>query len=73
MRCLRFLCKICGRHALLPELLATPVSYNSTEAPLYYGGFADVWKGTSHGREVAVKVLKLYQGSDQEQIRRVGD
>ena len=26
----------------------------------------------SRGREVAVKVLKTYQGSDQEQIRRVG-
>lgn len=72
MRCLRFLCKICGCHALLPGPLAIQVSYDRTEDPLYYGGFAGVWKGMSRDREVAVKVLKSYQGSDQEQIRRVG-
>lgn len=31
-----------------------------------------MWKGTYHGREVAVKVLKLYECNDQERIRRVG-
>ena len=39
---------------------------------MYHGGFADVWKGRYHGREVAVKVLKVYKMSDLEQIRRVG-
>ena len=73
MRCLRFLCKVCGRHALLPKPLDIPVSYDETETALYHGGFADVWKGTRHDREVAVKVLKLYQCSDQDKIKRVGD
>jgi len=73
MKCLRFLCKVCGRHALLPKPLAIPVSYDKTEIPLYHGGFADVWKGTYRGLEVAVKVLKLYECNDQEEIRRVGD
>ena len=72
MRSLRFLCKICGHHTLLPGSLAIQVSYDRTKDPLYRGGFADVWKGVSHGRKVAVKVLKLFQCDDQEQIKRVG-
>ena len=70
---MRLLCKICGHHALLPGLLAIPVSYDRTEVPLYHGGSAEVWKGISRGQEVAVKVLKLYQCSNKEQIRKVGD
>ena len=72
MRCLRFLRKICGRHALLPASLVIPVSYDRTKVPVCHGGFADVWKGTSRSLDVAVKELKLYQCSDQEKIRRVG-
>lgn len=72
IRCLRFLCKICSRHALLPASLVIPVSYDRTKAPMCHGGFADVWKGISRGLEVVVKELKLYQCNDQEKIRRVG-
>ena len=73
MKCVHLLYKICGHHALLPGSLVIPVSYDRTEVPLYHGGFAEVWKGISRGREVAVKVLKLYQCSNKEQIRKVGD
>ena len=72
MRCLRLVCKICDDHALLPESMAIPLSCDRAKDPLYYGGFADVWKGTSRGLEVAVKVLKSYQ-CNREQTRRVGD
>jgi len=72
MRCLRFLRKICGCHALLPKSLATPVSYDRMKDPLFYGGFADVWKGVARGQEVAIRVLRLYESSDKDQIRRVG-
>ena len=71
MRCLRLLCKICGRQALIPRPLAVMASYDRTGAPLGHGGFADVWMGRLHGRDVAIKVLKMYQCSDHEQIRRV--
>ena len=37
-----------------------------------HGGFAEVWKGQHQGREVAVKVLKVYKTSNSEMIRRVG-
>ena len=40
--------------------------------PLCHGGFADVWKGQHHDREVVAKVLRVYQTSDLGQIRKVG-
>ena len=76
MSCLRFLCKTCGHHSLLPRSLIIPVSYDRTKDPLYEGGFARVWKGVSGDREVAVKVLKLYTSCNQERLqkcRSVGD
>lgn len=39
---------------------------------LYRGGFADVWKGEYCGREVAVKVIRTYTGSDLQKIIGVG-
>ena len=42
------------------------------DAPLYHGGFAEVWKGEHQGREVAVKVLKVYMTSNLVKITRVG-
>ena len=35
---------------------------------LYWGGFADVWKGEYHGQDVAVKVLRTYSNSDMKKI-----
>ena len=72
MRCLRLICKICGDHGLLLKSLAIPFSYDQTERPLYSGRYGDIWKGTSRGLGVAVKVLKLYE-FNQEQHRKVGD
>jgi hypothetical protein len=68
----RTLHRICGRQALLPKSLTIPLCYNPTETPLCHGGFADVWKGQCDGREVAVKVLKVYRTSNFEKIRKVG-
>ena len=70
--CLRFLCKFCSHHALLPKSLAIRPSFDSKGLPLYSGGFGDVWKGIFHDREVAIKLLKVYQ-RNQEEIKRVGD
>ena len=49
-----------------------PLCYNRSDPPLYHGGFAEVRKGEHQGREVAVKVLKVYQTSDFDKITRVG-
>jgi len=45
-----------------------PVSYDRTAAPLYRGGFGDVWKGEYCDREVAIKVLRTYSNSELQRI-----
>jgi len=70
--CVRSLYSICGRRALLPKPLAIPLCYDPMGIPSCRGGFADVWKGQYNGREVASKVLRVYQNGDLERIRRVG-
>jgi len=71
-KCLTALCRICGRRALLPRSVQIPLCYDRMDTPLYHGGFAEVWKGEHQGREVAVKVLKVYLTSNLDKIMRVG-
>ena len=71
-RCLSTLCKICGRQALLPRSLQIPLCYDRSGVPRYRGGYADVWVGDHRGRQVAVKVLRVYSTSDFDEITRVG-
>jgi hypothetical protein len=49
-----------------------PLQYSRTGTPLDGGGFSEVWKSEYEGREVAVKVLKVYQTSDINKITQVG-
>ena len=51
---------MCGHHEIIPSTLTVTVGYDQTEDALYRGGYADVWKGEYRGREVAVKVIRLY-------------
>jgi len=67
-KCLRSLYKTCGRHALLPTAMKVLAWYDRTGSALYRGGFADVWKGDHHGREVAVKVIRTYTKSDLQKV-----
>ena len=71
-KCLSTLCRICGRQGLLPRSLQIPVCYDRSEDALYSGGYADVWMGEYQGREVAVKVLRVYSTSDLDKIVTVG-
>ena len=66
------LCRICGHQALLPRSVQIPLCYDRMDAPLYHGGFAEVWKGEHQRREVAVKVLKIYKTSNLVKITKVG-
>ena len=70
VKCVRPLYRICGYHGLLPKALKVPVFYRDGYT-LYKGGFADVWKGECRGREVAVKVIRVYSGSDWPKITKV--
>ena len=59
---------MCGRGALLPTSLKVPISFEQTGNPLFRGGFADVWKGEHYGRDVAVKVIRIYSDSDLQRV-----
>ena len=63
---------ICGRDSLLPRSMKISIGYDRLEPPQSPGGFADVWKGSHDGRDVAAKVLRVYSTSDFEKIRKVG-
>ena len=71
-KCLRALCWICGRHALLPKSLQIPLCYDRSDTPLYCGGFGDVWRVEHQGRHIAVKGLRVYSTSDFDKITSVG-
>ena len=71
-KCLSALCKLCGRHALLPKSLQIPLCYDRSDTPLYRGGSAEVWKGEHQGLQVVVKVLRVYSTSHFEKIASVG-
>lgn len=66
-----YLQNICGHRTLLPRSLAIPPCYNPTENALCHGGFGDVWKGQHHGKDVAVKVLRIYSANDFEIVKKV--
>lgn len=68
MKCLKLLYKTCGRCVLLPKTLEIPVCYDRASDALFRGGYADVWKGEHCGRDVAVKVIRLYSTSDLRKI-----
>ena len=69
---MRSLHRICGRQGLLPRRLEITLCHDPTSIPLCHGGFADVWKGQYDGREVISKVLRVYQTSNFEWIKKVG-
>jgi len=56
---------------MLPRSLEIPLCYDPTEDPVYLGEVTDLWKGRYKGQKVAVQVLRLLQGDDAEQVRRV--
>jgi len=72
-RCLRSLYMVCGLRALIPTSLEIRTRcYNPEEPPWRHGGFAEVWKGRYEDKEVACKVLKVYESDDFEPIKKVG-
>lgn len=49
-----------------------PLCFNPRDDPSCRGEFADVWKGRHEGKEVAAKVLRVYERDNLEEIRKVG-
>ena len=70
-KCVKLLYKTCSHHALLPRALEVLVDYDRTGDALYHGGFGDVWRGEFCGRDVAVKVVRIYSHSELQRVINV--
>ena len=70
-KCVKLLYKTCSHHALLPRALEVLVDYDRTGDALYHGGFGDVWRGEFCGRDVAVKVVRIYSQSELQRVINV--
>lgn len=70
--CLRLLYRACGHWGILPATLKVQAQYDRTGLKVQRGGFADVWRGECHGRDVAVKVVRTYSNSDFQKVVYVG-
>lgn len=68
---MKSLSKMCARHTLVPQSLNIELGDDSTGTLMYRGGFGDVWRRKYQGREVAVKVLRVYATNDLGLIARV--
>lgn len=59
-RCLRRLRLICGHHHVLPPSHVIREGPTKTsQNPVAFGGFADVWEGIHEGEKVCVKAMRL--------------
>ena len=66
------LCKTCSRHRVIPKLMLIPdCSEDSVEVEC--GGFSNVSQSTYRGRQVAVKVVRMYVTSDLDVILGVSN
>jgi len=64
--------KLCGQNGLLPISHIIPEEYvRTTEHPVAYGGFSDVWEGIYKNKRVAIKSLRVYKGSDVRKVKKV--
>ena len=68
INCLRSLREMCGRHTLLPATLKTSIPFKRTGDAMFRGGFADVWREEHRGRDVAVKVIRIYSNSELQRV-----
>jgi len=64
------LCKKCSRHRIIPHSMLIPECSEDSEE-VECGGFANVSRGTYEGRQVAIKVVRMYLTSDLDTIRSV--
>jgi len=64
------LCKTCGRHGVIPKSMQIPDCSNGS-VEVECGGFANISRGMYEGRQVAIKVVRVYVTSDLDVIRSV--
>ncbi|KAF9647764.1 kinase-like protein [Thelephora ganbajun] len=64
--------QLCGRAGLLPASHIIPEGLiRTTENPIAFGGFGDVWEGIYDDKRVAIKALRVYKHDDVRKFRKV--
>ena len=64
--------QLCGWNGLLPSSHIIPETLvRTTEYPVAYGGFSDVWEGIYNDERVAIKALRIYKEDDVWKVRKV--
>ena len=69
-RHIKALLKLSRASGIYPECLVL-AGIEMDEHPVAQGGFGDVHKGQIHGKQFAVKVLRIYQDTDAVKLRKV--
>jgi len=67
LKLLNSLCKTCSQHLVVPNSMHIP-DCSEGAVEVARGGFANVLKGTYKGRQVAIKVMRVYLTSDLDII-----
>lgn len=68
----RFLVKLSENCGILPPTLSVSGIINCSREPVNGGGFADIFRASFHGEEVALKRLRDFQvHHERERVRRV--
>ena len=70
-KCVKSLYKMCAGHALLPRSLHFELLENPVGVVMCRGGFADVLKREYHGRDIAVKALRVYDNNCRQDTTSV--
>ena len=64
--------QLCGRTGLLPTSHVIPGRFiQTTEYPVFSGGYADVWEGIYNNKRVAIKALRVYKDEALQKVRKV--
>lgn len=56
--------QLCARQETLPQSCILPIEFRTSDPHHAAGGFADVWKGTYEGRDVAFKSVRTSTPAD---------
>ena len=64
--------QLCGLTGLLPTSHVVPGKLTrTTEHPVAFGGYAEVWEGIHNDKRVAIKVFRVYKDGDIPKLRKV--
>lgn len=67
----KFLICCVRRREVVPECMFLNGVEKTSRDPVAHGGFANIWKGTYLGKEVAIKSVRVHGGVDFTSLKKV--